>query len=104
MVYKDKDGVIFYIIKSLRLKEIRNKVKWIMLLGLGGGLKRLQFTIGFIEAWFKALAGIAAIYIFMDVFSKAILSVFPHNHFINIIESILTPYRIIMIPLKNLLL
>jgi len=27
MVYKDKDGVILYAIRSLGLREIRNKVK-----------------------------------------------------------------------------
>ena len=75
-----------------------------MLLGSSGDLKRLQLTIGFIVVWFKALAGIAAIYIFMDIFSKAILSIFPCNHFIGIVKSIVTPYRIVMIPLKDLLL
>ena len=53
---------------------------------------------------FKALVGITAIYIFMDVFSKVILSVFPRDYFIDIVESIITPYRIVMIPLKDLLL
>jgi len=32
-----------------------------MLLGLGGGLKRLQLTIGFIAAQFRALVGIIII-------------------------------------------
>ena len=75
-----------------------------MLLGSGGDLKRLQLTIGFIAARFKALVGIAAIYIFIDVLSKAILSVFPRDHFTGIVKSIVTPYRIVIIPLKNLLL
>ena len=55
-------------------------------------------------ARFKALTGIIAIYIFADVLSKAVLSVFPRNHFTGIVESIVTPYRIVMIPLKDLLL
>ena len=53
---------------------------------------------------FKALAGIIAIYIFIDVFSKAIPSVLPHNHFTDMVKSIITLYRIIIIPLKDLLL
>ena len=75
-----------------------------MLLGSSRDLKRLQLTIKFIAAQFKALVGITAIYIFIDVFSKAILSVLPHNYFIGIVESIITPYRIVIIPLKDLLL
>jgi TctA family transporter len=75
-----------------------------MLLGLGGDLERLQLTIGFIAAQFRALAGIIAIYIFADVLSKAVLSVFPHNYFIGTVKSIVTPYRIVMIPLKDFLL
>ena len=50
------------------------------------------------------LAGITAIYIFADVLSKAILSVLPCNHFIGIVEFIITPYRIVIIPLKDFLL
>jgi hypothetical protein len=75
-----------------------------MLLGSGGDLKRLQLTIGFITVRFGALAGIIAIYIFTDVLSKAVLSIFLYNHFTGIVKSIVTPYRIVMIPLKNLLL
>ena len=75
-----------------------------MLLGLSKDLKRLQLTIGFIAAWFKVLAGIAAIYIFTDVFSKVILSVLLCDYFTDTVKSIVTPYRIVMIPLKNLLL
>ena len=75
-----------------------------MLLGLGRGLERLQLTIGFITARFKALAGIAAIHIFVDVLSKAILSVLLRDYFTGIVKSIVTPYRIIIIPLKDLLL
>ena len=50
------------------------------------------------------LVGIAAIYIFTNVLSKAILSILPRNYFIDIVKSIITPYKIIMIPLKDLLL
>ena len=55
-------------------------------------------------AQFKILVGITAIYIFTDILSKAILSVLPRDHFIGIVKSIVTPYRIIIIPLKDLLL
>jgi len=75
-----------------------------MLLGLGRGLKRLQLTIGLIIARFKALVGIIAIYIFIDIFSKAIPSVLPRDHFTGIVKSIVTLYRIVIIPLKDLLL
>ena len=75
-----------------------------MLLGSGGDLKRLQLTIGFIEMRFKVLAGITAIYIFVDVLSKVILSILPRDHFIGIVKSIITLYRIVIIPLKDLLL
>ena len=53
---------------------------------------------------FKILANIIAIYIFADVLNKAILSVLPRDHFIGIVKSIITSYRIIIIPLKDLLL
>jgi hypothetical protein len=75
-----------------------------MLLGLGGDLKRLQLTIGFIMVWFRALAGIIAIYIFVDVLSKAILSVLLRDYFMGIVKSIVTPYRIVIILLKDFLL
>ena len=75
-----------------------------MLPGLGGDLERLQLTIRFIAARFKALTGIVAIYIFADILGKANLSILLCNYFISIVESIMTPYRIIMIPLKDLLL
>ena len=104
MVYKDKDKVILYTIKSYRLKEIYNKVKWIILLGSNRDLKKLQLTIKFIMAQFKALIGITAIYIFVDIFNKAILSILLYNYFMGIVKSIITPYRIIIIPLKDLLL
>ena len=75
-----------------------------MLLGLSRDLKRLQLTIGFIVARFGALVDITAIYIFIDVFGKAVLNILLCNYFIDTVKSIVTPYRIIMIPLKNLLL
>ena len=75
-----------------------------MLLGSSGDLKKLQLTIKFIAAQFKALVDIIAIYIFIDVLSKAILNVLLRNHFMGIVKSIITLYRIIIIPLKNLLL
>ena len=53
---------------------------------------------------FKALAGITAIYIFANVLNKAVLSVLPCNYFMGIVKSIITPYRIIIVPLKDLLL
>ena len=55
-------------------------------------------------AQFKALAGIIAIYIFTDIFSKAVLSVLLRDYFIGTVRSIVTPYRIVIIPLKDLLL
>ena len=75
-----------------------------MLLGSSRDLKRLQLTIGFIAARFKALVSIAAIYIFADILNKAMLSVHPRNHFTGTVKSIVTPYRIVIILLKNLLL
>ena len=75
-----------------------------MLLGSSRDLKRLQLTIKFIAAQFKVLISIAAIYIFMDILSKAILSILPCNYFMGTVESIITPYRIIIILFKDLLL
>ena len=75
-----------------------------MLLGFSGDLKKLQLTIGFIAARFKALINIIAIYIFTDIFNKAILSVLPRDYFTGIVKSIITLYRIVMIPLKDFLL
>ena len=75
-----------------------------MPLGSSRDLKRLQLTIEFIAAQFKALVGITAIYIFIDIFGKAILNVLPRDYFMGIIKSIVTPYRIIIILLKYLLL
>ena len=75
-----------------------------MPLGSSRDLKRLQLIIGFIAVQFKVLIGIIAIYIFTNVLSKAIPSILPHNYFIGIVKSIITPYRIIIIPLKDLLL
>jgi hypothetical protein len=75
-----------------------------MLLGSGRDLKRLQLTIGFIVARFRVLVGIIAIYVFIDILSKAILSILPCDYFMGIVKSIVTPYRIVIILLKNLLL
>ena len=75
-----------------------------MLLGSSRDLKRLQLIIKFIAAQFKALVGIIAIYIFVDILNKAVLSVLLRNYFMGIVKSIVTPYRIVMIPLKDLLL
>ena len=75
-----------------------------MLLGSSRDLKRLQLTIGFIAARFKVLIGITAIYIFADVLNKAVLSILLNNYFTGTVKSIVTPYRIVMIPLKDLLL
>ena len=50
------------------------------------------------------LIGILVIYIFIDVFSKAILSVLLRDYFMGTVKFIVTPYRIVMIPLKDLLL
>ena len=75
-----------------------------MLLGFSGNLKKLQLTIGFIATRFKVLANITAIYIFVDILNKAILSILPRNYFMGIVKSIVTPYRIIIILLKDLLL
>ena len=75
-----------------------------MLLGFSGNLKRLQLIIGFIVARFIVLAGIVAIYIFTDILNKAILSILLYNHFMGIVKSIITFYRIVIILLKDFLL
>ena len=75
-----------------------------MPLSSGRDLERLQLTIRFIAARFKALVGIAAIYIFADVLSKAVPSILPRDYFAGTVKSIVTPYRIVIIPLKDLLL
>ena len=75
-----------------------------MLLGFSRNLERLQLTIGFIVVQFKALIGIIAIHIFINILSKAILNILPRDHFIGMVKSIVTPYRIIIISLKDLLL
>ena len=75
-----------------------------MLPGFNRDLKRLQLTIGFIVVQFKVLAGITAIHIFTDVLNKAVLSILPRDYFIGIVKSIVISYRIIIIPLKDLLL
>jgi len=75
-----------------------------MLLGLGRDLKRLQLTIGFIAARFIVLVGIIIIYVFAGIFSKTVLSILPYNYLIGTVKSIVATYRIIIIPLKDLLL
>ena len=75
-----------------------------MLLSLGKDLKRLQLTIKFIVAWFKVLVDITAIYIFADVLSKAVLSILLCDYLKGIVKAIVAAYRIVMIPLKDLLL
>ena len=75
-----------------------------MPLGSSRDLERLQLTIGFMAARFKALISIIAIYIFINILSKAILSILSRNYFTGIVKSIVTPYRIVIILLKDLLL
>ena len=70
---------------------------------MGGDLERLQLAIGFITARFIALAGIIIIQVFAEIFSEAVLSVLPHNYLVGMVKSIIATYRIIIIPLKNLL-
>ena len=50
------------------------------------------------------LVSIAVIYIFVNVFGKAISSILLCDYFISIVEFIVTPYRIVIILLKDLLL
>ena len=75
-----------------------------MLLNSNRDLKRLQLTIRFIAVQFKALIGIIAIYIFINILNKAIPSILLYNYFTGTVKSIMTPYKIIIIPLENLLL
>ena len=53
---------------------------------------------------FIVLIGIIVIQIFAEIFSKIILSILPRNHLANIVKSIVAIYKIIIIPLKDLLL
>ena len=71
---------------------------------MGRDLERLQLTIGFITAQFIALAGITIIQVFTEIFSKAIPSILPRDYLIGTVKSIVATYRIIIIPLKDLLL
>ena len=50
------------------------------------------------------LVGIIAIYIFIDVLSKANLSILLCDYFIGTVKSIVTLYRIVIILLEDLLL
>ena len=104
MVYKDKNRIILYAIRSLGLWEICNKIKWIMPPSLGGDLKRLRLTIGFMVMQFKALAGITVIQVFVEVFGAAVLSTFLCSYLKNTVETIIAAHKIIMIPFENLLL
>jgi len=71
---------------------------------LSRDLKRLQLTIGFIAARFKALAGIIIIQVFIGVLGKAILNILLHDYLKGIVKTIVAAYRIIIISLKDLLL
>ena len=50
------------------------------------------------------LQGIIVTYVFADILSKAVLSILPRDYFIGTVKSIVTSYRIVIIPLKDLLL
>ena len=50
------------------------------------------------------LVGITAIYIFIDILNKAVLSVLPCDYFMGMVKFIIIPYRIVIIPLKDFLL
>ena len=71
--------------------------------GSGGDLERLQLTIGFMAARFEALAGIAVIQVFAEVLSEAVPSVLPRDYLEGTVKTIVATYRIIMIPLEDLL-
>ena len=71
---------------------------------MDGDLERLYLTIGFIAARFKVLVGIIVIQVFVEVLSKAVLSVLPRDYLKGIVKTIVATYRIIMILLKDLLL
>jgi hypothetical protein len=60
--------------------------------------------VGFIAARFIVLVGIIVIYIFTEVLGKAILSILLYNYLKGIVKTIVAAYRIIIIPLKDLLL
>ena len=75
-----------------------------MLLGLGRDLKRLQLTIGFIAARFKVLVSIIVIRVFAEVLSKAVPSVLLCDYLKGTVKTIVAAYRIVIIPLKDLLL
>ena len=75
-----------------------------MLLGLGGDLKRLQLTIGFIAVRFISLRGIIFIKVFIEIFNKVVLSVLLHNYLKSTVETLVAAYRVVMVPPKDLLL
>ena len=75
-----------------------------MPLGSGGNLERLQLTIGFIAARFGALASIIVIQVFTEVLSKAVPSILSYDYLEGTVKTIVAAYRIVIIPLKDLLL
>ena len=54
-------------------------------------------------ARFGALAGIIVIQVFTEVLSKAVLSVLLCDYLKGTVKAIVAAYRIVMIPLKDLL-
>ena len=40
----------------------------------------------------------------MEIFNKAILNIFPRNYFADMVEFIIATYKIVIIPLEDLLL
>jgi len=75
-----------------------------MSLDLSGDLERLQLTIEFIAARFIALVGIIIIQVFVEIFGEAIPNILLYNYLAGTIKSIVATRRIIIIPLKDLLL
>ena len=71
--------------------------------GSGGDLERLQLTIRFMAARFIALVGIAVIQVFTEIFGETIPSILPRDHLAGTVKSIVATYRIVMIPLEDLL-
>ena len=71
---------------------------------MGGDLERLQFIIRFIAIQFIVLVSITVIQVFIEIFNKTILSVLLYNYLIDIVKTIIAAYKIIIIPLEDLLL
>jgi len=55
-------------------------------------------------ARFRALAGIIIIQVFTEVLGKAVLSILSRNYLKSTVKTIVAAYRIVIIPLKDLLL